>query len=198
MRIVWDEQKDRGNRAKHGVSFELASLVFGDPLQMSEHDPCEGEERWRTLGLVKGVIILHVVHTVKEEENGEEETGSYRQERPPRLKEKRMKTGAKRQGQELAALVRLRDEDIDTSDIPEVKDWSRAVVGKFFRPIKEPVTLRIDVDVLAWLKSEGPGYQTRINTLLREAMAAHSRTGRLEGREAGAATPSPVRVTSSR
>jgi len=73
MRIVWDERKNRGNRAKHGVSFELASLVFGDPLQMSQPDPCEGEVRWRTLGLVAGVLILHVVHTVKEEENGEEE-----------------------------------------------------------------------------------------------------------------------------
>jgi uncharacterized protein (DUF4415 family) len=65
----------------------------------------------------------------------------------------------------------LRDEDIDTSDIPEVRDWSRAVVGKFYRPIKEPVTIRLDADVLDWLKSGGPGYQTRINILLREAMS---------------------------
>lgn len=73
MRIVWDEDKNRSNRAKHGVSFELASLVFGDPLQISELDPYEIEERWRTLGLVKGVVILLVVHTVKGDENGEEE-----------------------------------------------------------------------------------------------------------------------------
>jgi uncharacterized protein (DUF4415 family) len=72
--------------------------------------------------------------------------------------------------QEVAALAQLRDEDIDTSDIPEVRDWSGAAVGKFYRPIKESVTLRIDVDVLAWLKAEGPGYQTRINTFLREVM----------------------------
>jgi uncharacterized protein (DUF4415 family) len=75
--------------------------------------------------------------------------------------------------------MRLRDRDIDTSDIPEVKDWSRAVVGKFYRPIKEPVTIRLDADVLDWLKSQGPGYQTRINALLREMMdsraAARSR-----------------------
>jgi uncharacterized protein (DUF4415 family) len=64
----------------------------------------------------------------------------------------------------------LRDEEIDTSDIPEVKDWSKAVVGKFYRPRKEPVTIRLDSDVIAWLKAEGPGYQTRINTLLRNAM----------------------------
>jgi len=109
-----------------------------------------------------------------------------------------MKTGTERQDEELAALVRLRDEDINTSDIAEVKDWSRAVVGKFFRPIKEPVTLRIDADVLAWLKSEGPGYQTRINRLLREAMTGHSRTVRPEGREVGVGARSPRRATSSR
>ena len=74
---------------------------------------------------------------------------------------------------ELAALITLRDRDIDTSDISEVMDWSKAVVGKFYRPLKEPVTLRLDADVLAWLKSQGPGYQTRINTLLRDAMTGN-------------------------
>jgi uncharacterized protein (DUF4415 family) len=66
--------------------------------------------------------------------------------------------------------MRLREQDIDTSDIPEVKDWRRSVVGKFYRPIKEPVTIRLDADVLDWLKSQGPGYQTRINALLRQLM----------------------------
>jgi len=79
-----------------------------------------------------------------------------------------------RRARDLAALVALRDEDVDTSDISEVADWSKGVVGKFYRPIKEPVTLRLDADVLAWLKSKGPGYQTRINTLLRDAMVHRS------------------------
>ncbi|HKV04067.1 MAG TPA: BrnT family toxin [Candidatus Acidoferrales bacterium] len=73
MRIVWDEAKSRRNLAKHKVSFDRASLVFEDPLHISELDPCESEERWRTLGLVNGVVILMVAHTVKEEENAEEE-----------------------------------------------------------------------------------------------------------------------------
>jgi uncharacterized protein (DUF4415 family) len=72
---------------------------------------------------------------------------------------------------QVAALKKLRDEDIDTSDIPEITDWSRGIAGKFYRPIKKPVTVRVDADVLAWLKSSGKGYQTRINSLLREAMA---------------------------
>jgi uncharacterized protein (DUF4415 family) len=95
--------------------------------------------------------------------------GLYRREKQPDLKDEHMRTDTETQD-ELLALARMRDEDIDTSDIPEVKDWSRALVGKFYRPIKEPVTLRIDTDVLVWLKTEGPGYQTRINTLLRAAM----------------------------
>lgn len=71
---------------------------------------------------------------------------------------------------ELRALMDLRDEDIDTSDIPERTDWYNAVRGKFYRPVKEPVTIRLDADVVAWLKSEGPGYQTRLNSLLRAWM----------------------------
>ena len=76
---------------------------------------------------------------------------------------------------QIAALRRLKDKDIDLSDIPEIKDWSKAVVGKFYRPIKKSLTIRVDADVLAWLKAQGKGYQTRINSLLREAMEDHGR-----------------------
>lgn len=95
---------------------------------------------------------------------------SFRRERRRGVKEKYTGTPRKQHDRELKALVQLRDEDIDTSDIAEVTNWGKAVVGRFYRPIKEPVTLRLDADVVAWLKSEGPGYQTRINVLLRTAM----------------------------
>lgn len=63
------------------------------------------------------------------------------------------------------------DDEIDTSDIPEIREIpANAVIGKFYRPVKHSVTLRIDADVLAWLKSGGDGYQTRINRYLRAAM----------------------------
>jgi len=67
-------------------------------------------------------------------------------------------------------LERLKVGAIDLSDIPEIADWSKAVVGKFYRPIKKSLTIRIDADVLAWLKSQGRGYQTRINRILRVVM----------------------------
>ena len=68
------------------------------------------------------------------------------------------------------ALKRMKDREIDTTDIPPVLDWSRAVVGKFYRPIQKPLTIRLDADVLAWLKGQGKGYQSRINALLRSSM----------------------------
>jgi uncharacterized protein (DUF4415 family) len=66
----------------------------------------------------------------------------------------------------------MRDEDIDLSDMPEVLDWSKAEIGKFYRPPKRSVTMRLDGDVIDWLKGYGKGYQTRVNLLLRHAMAS--------------------------
>src|SRR5579871_1756063 len=71
---------------------------------------------------------------------------------------------------EIRTLKRMSDREIDTTDIPVTHDWTRAVVGKFYRPIKKPLTIRLDADVLAWLKGQGRGYQTRINAILRRAM----------------------------
>lgn len=72
----------------------------------------------------------------------------------------------------LKALADKPDADIDLSDIPEARDnaWDYAVRGEFYRPIKKQITVRIDADVLAWLKADGDGYQTRLNKVLREAM----------------------------
>lgn len=85
-----------------------------------------------------------------------------------------MRKLTRKQRKQIEAIAAMKDSDIDISDIPERKDWTGAVVGKFYRPIKRPVTVRLDADVLAWLKSQGRGYQTRINSLLRSAML-HSR-----------------------
>ena len=81
-----------------------------------------------------------------------------------------MRKVSRKVAKELAALARMPDDKIDLTDAPEVREWRGAVVGKFYRPIKKPVTIRVDADVLAWLKRQGRGYQTRINKLLREAM----------------------------
>lgn len=91
-----------------------------------------------------------------------------------------MKKSSRAVNKELKALEQMKDEDIDFSDIPEITDFSKTVVGKFYRPIKKSLTIRVDTDVLAWLKSQGKGYQTRINSLLREAMEHHDRRSKAE------------------
>jgi uncharacterized protein (DUF4415 family) len=74
--------------------------------------------------------------------------------------------------QRLARLGEQPDSKIDTSDIPELteKFWRNAVRNPFYRPIKKQLTLRLDADVIAWLRHHGKGYQTRANALLRAAM----------------------------
>lgn len=79
---------------------------------------------------------------------------------------------AKRRAAELKRLAALRDDEIDTSDIPVRANWSRGEVGRFYRPIKKQVTLRIDADVLDWFKSKGGKYQTAVNAALREHVAS--------------------------
>lgn len=74
--------------------------------------------------------------------------------------------------QELLALAAEPEEEIDFSDIPATTelDWIGAERGKYYRPVKQQVTIRIDADVLEWLKSQGQGYQSRLNSILRAAM----------------------------
>ena len=72
---------------------------------------------------------------------------------------------------ELESHARLPDDAIDTSDAPEVLDWSSTKRGVFYRPVKQQLTLRLDADVVAWFKAHtksAKGYQTRINQALRE------------------------------
>ncbi len=72
MIFAWDENKNRINRKKHGVSFEAAAQVFDDPHAVSYIERVvDGQERWHTIALAGGVAVLLVVHTL-EEEDGEE------------------------------------------------------------------------------------------------------------------------------
>ena len=80
----------------------------------------------------------------------------------------------------IRALETLPEDQIDTTDAPEVLDWSDARRGVFYRPVKQQVTLRIDADIIAWFKNHAPdgrGYQTDINGALREHVQRTSRSG---------------------
>jgi uncharacterized protein (DUF4415 family) len=104
------------------------------------------------------------------------------------MKGKRMKKTAssslgEKQRAELKALAKLPDDKIDTRDMPETRDWSKAKRGVFYRPMKQQLTLRIDADVVAWFKdhtAKSEGYQTNINRALREHVERRER-GRKRG-----------------
>jgi len=97
---------------------------------------------------------------------------SYTPESLPRL--------TKADRAKLKALAARPDSGIDTSDIPEMTDeqWKRARRGHFYRPRKQQITARVDADVLAWLKAQGKGYQSRINAILRREMLTSVKAGK--------------------
>jgi uncharacterized protein (DUF4415 family) len=90
------------------------------------------------------------------------------------MKKKSTGQAAAKAKREIELLSKMRDSEVDFLDIPwqDPNDpkWKNAVIGRFYRPIKQPVALRLDADVLAWLKSKGSGYQSRINRMLRQQM----------------------------
>ena len=78
---------------------------------------------------------------------------------------------------ELHAMTAMPDKGINFEDIPAMPAdaWKNASIGRFYKPTKTPTTVRVDTDVLAWLKTQGRGYQTRINSILRNAMMSEMR-----------------------
>jgi uncharacterized protein len=69
VEFAWDERKNRINRKKHGVSLETAILAFDDPYHLTRQDrEVDGELRGQTIGMVNGVHVLLVAHTVSEDE----------------------------------------------------------------------------------------------------------------------------------
>jgi uncharacterized protein (DUF4415 family) len=85
-----------------------------------------------------------------------------------------------KQKAELTALAEMPDSEIDYSDIPELTEgqFQNAVRGRFYRPVKQQITARVDADVLAWLKAQGKGYQARMNAILRREMLASLKSRR--------------------
>lgn len=99
------------------------------------------------------------------------------EERLPESEDFMKKLTSRQRQKELKTLAALEGDRIDTSDVPELTEeqLSRAVRGQMYRPIKKPVTMRLDADVIAWLKEDGRGYQTKANALLRKEMIQSNR-----------------------
>jgi len=94
--------------------------------------------------------------------------------------------------EEIAALAARPDSEIDFSDIPPLTEefFQNAVRGRFYRPVKTSTTVRVDADVLHWLRSKGKGYQTRLNAILRMAMVEELKTVRETSSKESAASVS--------
>ena len=83
--------------------------------------------------------------------------------------------------EQIRTLEALPDDEIDTTEAPEILDWSDARRGAFYRPVKQQITLRLDADVIAWFKAHargGRGYQTDINGALRDHVRRTARSAR--------------------
>ena len=164
MRFTWHEAKRESNLRAHGLDFVDAREVFGGPTFTYEDDRFDYEkERFVTLGLCAAL--------------------SYRSSTPKRLGESISSPFATRPSMSKRSSsrtsrtdwVRVRatkDKDIVVNaERPEasVKHIVRGIVRRGLKPVppKASISLRVDADVLEWFKAQGPGYQTRINAVLR-------------------------------
>ena len=133
------------------------------------------------MGLV-GTVLLFVVHTSPELDNSNDGNAwriisarKAKHMKGKRMRKETFKPLPPAQQAEIDALAVLPDDQINTAALPERSDWSDAKRGVFFRPIKKQLTLRLDSDLIDWFKSHasaGEGYQTRINSALREYISS--------------------------
>lgn len=87
---------------------------------------------------------------------------------------KKVKPDSRRKSQ-IQALKKMKDQDINLDDIPEILDWSKGVRGKFYRPVKQAISIRVDADVLTWFRTRSGKYQSKMNEALREYMQKRRR-----------------------
>jgi uncharacterized protein (DUF4415 family) len=167
IQFEWDSAKASINLRKHGVSFDDAIVAFADPYALMTQDRIEGsEKRWQTLGLKSSASFRREPQTVRSENSMKTKIVKRAvdlQNLPSLTEEQRAR---------LSLLKRVPDSEIDYSDTPPLGDafWKNAIRNPLYKATKQATTVRLDSDVLLWLKSAGKGYQTRINAILREAM----------------------------
>jgi uncharacterized protein (DUF4415 family) len=202
VRFSWDEGKNAANRRKHGVSFETAAAVFSDPFVIFEQDrDVEGEARWQAVGRIGEQVFYWWRMRMKKREmkkqsglsrRGLQSRGSGRPTlhssvRTVTTEELEKDPKAKARSQRELARLAAGTGPIDVSDAAELPApaWENPVRGMeawlrtvresgIYKPVKQAVSMRLDADVVAWLKQNGRGYQTRVNRILREKMMAEA------------------------
>jgi uncharacterized protein (DUF4415 family) len=176
MRFEWDSKTAERNIRKHGVSFDTAMHVFEDENRKEWRSNRDKEVRWVTVGLVMAAFTLSAIATAANR------SGSSRPDRQAASRKEDTMAIIRRaldparpyrmSEEEKLSYDSRGDEDIDFADIPELTDefLERAGYEPVKRAPKEALSIRLDPDVLEWLRATGPGYQTRINYILRVAM----------------------------
>ena len=171
MRFSWSESKRQLNLQQHGLDFVDAPRVFDGPTYTYENDRFDySEQRFVTLGLLEELVVS-IVHTERLASSAL--FLSVRR----RSMSKRPSSGTSKT--DWLRVRSMADRDIAISfEHPEasMKHIVRGIARRGLKPVppKASISLRLDADVLEWLKSQGPGYQTRINAILRaykEALA---------------------------
>ena len=163
MRFTWSEAKRKLNLQQHGFDLVDAPKVFDGPTYTSEDDRFDySEQRFVTLGVL---ALSYQLSTRKRPLRSELSLFVRRRSMSKRSSSKISKTN-------WARIRRMKDKNIKLSAVhPEanVKHIVRGIVREGLKPVsvKTSISLRVDADVLDWFKSQGPGYQTKINAVLR-------------------------------
>ena len=189
MQYEWDEEKNRLNQKKHGISFEMAALVFEDQNCLVRLDRVDetGEQRWQAIGMARltaspAVIMFAFMFTgrksmAKKSPASSRPVGLTRM-RSVDIKSRKWTKAEQSSMKRHAAKQAVGDDsDINYDDFPKLTDeqLTQMVRLRDARP-KVPVSVRLDPTVLAWLRSKGEGHLTRINDILRNIMEAERRT----------------------
>jgi uncharacterized DUF497 family protein len=164
MRFSWEERKRRLNLKDHGLDFVDAPRVFEGPTFTFEDDRfAYDEQRFVTLGLLAGIAVS-IVHT---ETSSQIHVISFR-----KATRHKKRSSSRISKTDWPRLRTMRDRDI--KHLPEhpeadLEHIVRGIVRQGLKPVssKTSISLRVDADVLEWFRAQGPGYQTRINAVLR-------------------------------
>jgi uncharacterized DUF497 family protein len=175
MLFEWDESKRQSNLTKHLIDFQDALRIFDGPV-FEKSSRSRGEERVVAVGLLEDVEIV-VVYAIRGKRRRIISARRAHRVLDKKRKGKTTQTTSRTRSKgatDFKRLRALRDSEIDFSDIPKLGKsfWATA---KFTLPEpKDRLTIRVDHDVVQWLRKRGKGYQTRINAILRSYMEAKS------------------------
>jgi uncharacterized protein (DUF4415 family) len=180
-RITWDPAKARHNERVHGISFETAVEAFADPNQVVRENyfvEDDGEQRYGLIGMTRSLVLLLAVLWIAARRRSRSCTSSRQERQNAMRKTSTPRTSRIKISEETRRAYEERDRRLDNDpEVPTMPPefWASATIGRFYRPLKTQISLRIDADVLEWLRSKGEGHLTRINEILRERMLAERR-----------------------